>query len=156
MTLLSFKTSVSSSLNQAWDSLPHRFVVKMYLGFPSGASGTGPACQCRRHKRCRFNPWVRKICWRRVRQLAPVFLTGKSLGQMSLVGCESMGSQRVWHDWSDLAHTTGWDKVCAHVWFLGMLSHQELLLFLMIGLLAFGYYFCLTKKSNTSRNDFIL
>ena len=26
-----------------------------------GASGKEPACQCRRHKRCRFNPWVRKI-----------------------------------------------------------------------------------------------
>ena len=23
------------------------------------------ACQCRRHKRCRFNPWVGKIPWRR-------------------------------------------------------------------------------------------
>ena len=91
MTSLSFQTSVSSSLNQAWESLPHRFVVKMYLGFPSGASGTGPACQCRRHKRCRFNPRVRKICWRRARKLTPVFLTGKSLGQRSLVGCEFMG-----------------------------------------------------------------
>ena len=50
MSLLSFRTSVSSSLNQVWESLPHRFVVKIYLGFPSGASGTGPACQCRRHK----------------------------------------------------------------------------------------------------------
>ena len=23
------------------------------------------ACQCRRHKRCRFDPWVKKIPWRR-------------------------------------------------------------------------------------------
>ena len=31
------------------------------LNFPSGTSGKEPACQCRRQKRCRFNPWVRKI-----------------------------------------------------------------------------------------------
>ena len=29
--------------------------------FPGGTSGKEPACQCRRHKRCRFDPWVRKI-----------------------------------------------------------------------------------------------
>ena len=28
------------------------------LGFPGGASGKGPTCQCRRHKKHRFNPWV--------------------------------------------------------------------------------------------------
>ena len=93
MTSLSFQTLVSSFLNQVWESLPHRFVVKMYLGFPSGASGTGPACQCRRHKRCRFNSWVRKIHWRRAWQLTPVFLIGKSLGQRSLVGYNPCGSK---------------------------------------------------------------
>ena len=30
-------------------------------GFQGGASGKEPACQCRRHKRCRFDPWVGKI-----------------------------------------------------------------------------------------------
>ena len=30
-----------------------------------GASGKEPACQCRRHKRCRFSPCVRMILWRR-------------------------------------------------------------------------------------------
>ena len=34
-------------------------------GFPGGASGKEPVCQCRRHKRCRFNSWVGKIPWRR-------------------------------------------------------------------------------------------
>ena len=29
------------------------------LGFPDGASGKEPACQCRRRKRCGFNLWVR-------------------------------------------------------------------------------------------------
>ena len=30
-------------------------------GFQGGASGKEPACQCRRYKRCRFDPWVGKI-----------------------------------------------------------------------------------------------
>ena len=42
-----------------------------------------PTCQCRRP---RFNPWVRKICWRRDRLPTPVFLPGKSNGQRSLAG----------------------------------------------------------------------
>ena len=31
------------------------------MGFPGGVSGKEPTCQCRRHKRLGFNPWVRKI-----------------------------------------------------------------------------------------------
>jgi len=45
-----------------------------------------PACQCRRHKRYRFNPWVRKIPWRRAWQPTPVFMPGESHGQTSLEG----------------------------------------------------------------------
>ena len=30
------------------------------LGFPRWPSGKETTCQCRRHKRCRFDPWVRK------------------------------------------------------------------------------------------------
>ena len=33
--------------------------------FPDGASGKEPVCQCRRRKRLRFDPWVRKIPWRK-------------------------------------------------------------------------------------------
>ena len=39
--------------------------IYIYTGFPSGASGKEPACPCRRHKTCGFDPWVRKIPWRR-------------------------------------------------------------------------------------------
>ena len=31
------------------------------IGFSGGASGKEPASQCRRHKRCRFYPWVPKF-----------------------------------------------------------------------------------------------
>ena len=44
------------------------------------AGGKEPACQCRRRKRCVFNPWVGKVPWRRAWQPTPVFLLGKSHG----------------------------------------------------------------------------
>ena len=50
---------------------------------PSGASGKEPACQGRRHKRRRFDPWVGKIPWRRQWQPTLVFLPGESHGQRS-------------------------------------------------------------------------
>ena len=53
--------------------------------FPGGISGKEPTCQCRRHKRHRFNPWVGKVPWRRKWQPTPVFLPGESHGQKSLV-----------------------------------------------------------------------
>ena len=31
------------------------------MGFSAGSSGRGSTCQCRRRKRCRFDPWVGKI-----------------------------------------------------------------------------------------------
>ena len=37
-------------------------------------------------KRCRFDPWVGKIPWRRAWQPTPVFLPGEPHGQRSLVG----------------------------------------------------------------------
>ena len=58
----------------------------MAWGFPGGTSGKEPTCQCKRHKKHRFNPWVGKIPWRRAWQPTPVFLPGESYGQMSLVG----------------------------------------------------------------------
>ena len=49
-------------------------------------------------KRSRFNPWVGKISWSRKWQSTPVFLPGKSHGQRSLGGLQSMGLQRVTQD----------------------------------------------------------
>ena len=38
-------------------------------------------------RRLGFNPWVKKIPWRREWQPTPVFLPGESRGQGSLTGC---------------------------------------------------------------------
>ena len=49
------------------------------------------ACQCRRHKRHGFYPWVGKIPWRREWQPTPVLLPGKFHGQRSLAGYSPWG-----------------------------------------------------------------
>ena len=80
------------------------------VGFPGGAGGKEPICQCRRHKRLGFNPWVKKIPWKREWLPTPVFLPGESHGQRSLVGY----SQRVAKSWTQLkwlsTHASGWQR----------------------------------------------
>ena len=61
----------SSEINQQYH---------MDLGFPDVTSGKESACQGRRHKRPKFTPL------RRAWQTTPVFLTGESHGQRSLMG----------------------------------------------------------------------
>ena len=64
-----------------------RNIYTLYkLGFPDGTSGKEPACQCRRHKRLRFDPWVRKIPLEEATATILEFLPGESLGQRSLAG----------------------------------------------------------------------
>ena len=59
-------------------------------GLPRWLSGKEPACQCRRHRRCGFDPWVGKIPWRRNWQPVPVFLPGKFHGQRSPAGLQKV------------------------------------------------------------------
>ena len=59
------------------------------------------ACQCRRHRRLRFDPWAVKVPWSRKWQPTPVFLPGESHGQRSLVGYSPWG-----HKESDMTEHT--------------------------------------------------
>ena len=43
----------------------------------------------------RFNPWIRKIPWRRKWQPTPVFLSGKDHGQRSLAGYSPWGGKEL-------------------------------------------------------------
>ena len=70
----------------------------------SGASDKDSACQCRRNKRCGFDPWVGKIPWRRKWQPTLVFLPGEPHGRRSLAGYSPWSHKRVGHDLSNLAH----------------------------------------------------
>ena len=59
--------------------------------------------QCRRD---RFDPWVRKICWRREWQSTPEFLPGEFHQQRSLVGYNPWGLKRVGHAWVINTHSS--------------------------------------------------
>ena len=65
------------------------------MGFPGGTNGKEPACQHRRHKSCKFDPWVRKIPRRRAWQHTPVFLPEESHGQRSLAGYNPQGCKEL-------------------------------------------------------------
>ena len=58
---------------------------------PRWLKGKESTCQCGRHKRCKFDPCVRKIHWSRKRKPTPVFLPGKLHGQRSLVSYSPWG-----------------------------------------------------------------
>ena len=71
--------------------------VSAQFGLPTWLCGKETAFQCRRCCRCRINPWIGKIPWRRKWQPTPVFLPGKSHGQRSLAGYSPWGHKRFWH-----------------------------------------------------------
>ena len=76
---------------------PFYILLTFPLGFPGGASGKEPACQCRRRKR---------------RSLIPESERSPGGGPLAMGNCidrgagelQSVGSQGVRHDWSDLAY----------------------------------------------------
>ena len=74
--------------------------------FASGGSVLKFHLQYRTCRRLGFDPWVRKISWRRKWQPTPVFLPGKSHGRRSLVGYSPWG-----HKESDIAEWLNWTKL---------------------------------------------
>ena len=83
----SFSFLPQSSNNELVPLFMKKWVPLGYSkGFPGGISVKGPTCQCRRHKRYGFDPWIGKIPWRRAVQPTPVFLLGEFNGQRSLGG----------------------------------------------------------------------
>ena len=65
-------------------------------GLPRWLSGKESACQYRSHRRCRFDPWARKIPWKKACQPTPVFLSGKSHGQRSMRSYSPLGCKNSW------------------------------------------------------------
>ena len=86
---------------------------------PSWLSGKESTCQCRRCKRLKLDPRVRKSPWSRKWQSTAVFLPGKSHRQKSLMSDSGWGSQKIRHYW---AH------VCAHTHILHFLKYWSNLL----------------------------
>ena len=68
--------------------------------------GKESTCQCRRHRRLRFNPWIRKVPRRRIWQLTPVLLPGEFHGQRSLAGYSPWGRKET----DTTEHRGGWNS----------------------------------------------
>ena len=81
--------SMGFSRQEYWSGVPQPspFLknTTALMGLPGGTSGKEPICHCRRHKRCGFNPWIRKIPWSKNWQSTPLVLPGESHGQRSLM-----------------------------------------------------------------------
>ena len=73
-------------------------VAQMVKNLPDGASGNEHTCQCRRHQRGRFDPWMGKARATHSNILAWKIPWTEEPGRL-----QSIGSHRVRHDWSDLA-----------------------------------------------------
>ena len=63
-------------------------------GIPAG-SVVNNLLQWRSHRRCVFDPWVRKVSYRRKWQPTPVFSPGKSHGQRRLAGYSPKGRKEL-------------------------------------------------------------
>ena len=84
-----FRKKVVNLLSQ-WLQCSLVYWVIIYEHLSGVASGKGTGHQFRRHKRYRFDPWIRKILWRRAWQSTPVFLPREP---HVLTPCVSIGSQ---------------------------------------------------------------
>ena len=105
--------------------------MEVFESFPGGGFlADSDAWQCRRPE---IDPWVRKIPWRRewlptpmflprefiwsrTWQLSPVLVPEKSHGQRSLMGLQSMGSQRVRHSWARIFTSNEWNYILVIIW----------------------------------------
>ena len=76
----------------------------LVVGLPRWHSGKEPTCQCRRHKRQGFNPWVGKTPWSRKWHPTLVFLPGKFHGQRRLLGFSPWGCKEL----DTTEHTQYW------------------------------------------------
>ena len=83
--------------------MPKSLLIKCpaHLGDSPMTQQSGICLQCRRCRRCGFDPWVRKIPWSRKWQLTQVFLPGEHHGQKSLEGYGPCG-----HKKSDMTEDT--------------------------------------------------
>ena len=82
--VLTLQTFVSKVM-----SLLFNMVSRFVMVFPEGSAVKNLLCSTLR--RYGFNPWVRKMPWRRAGQPTPVFSCGESPGQRSLVGLGPWG-----------------------------------------------------------------
>ena len=95
-----FSIQIKHCFTTVWS---HDLKFQESPSFPGGSAGKEPTWQWRRHKRNGFDPWVRKIPWRRKWQPTPVFWPRESHGQRSLVGYSLWGCKE--SDATEHSHT---------------------------------------------------
>ena len=96
-----FVNSFTKQLAIRWNSFKVNLKSWVHVAtesFPGSASGKESACQFKRHKSHNFNPWVRKVPWRRKWQPTPA-LTWRIPWTEEPGGLQTMGSQIAGHDW---------------------------------------------------------
>ena len=77
--------------------------INIHNGLPRWHGGKESACQCRRHMRCGFDPWIGKMPGGRKWPPTPVFLPGESHGPRSLTGYSPWGRKE--SDTTEQLHT---------------------------------------------------
>ena len=91
----------SSKLSRSLKTRKHQEMIIVWrlkdMRPPRWCCGKEPSCQCRRHKRCGLQSLGQEDPLEEGR--APVFLPGESPWTDKPGGLQSMGSQRVQHDW---------------------------------------------------------
>ena len=89
-------TSLKLHKNQTWNQLPRIWLLlQRPSGFPDVTSGKEPACQCKRCKIRRFNPWAGKTPWRRAWQPTLVSCLENPMDREVWWAVQPIGSQRV-------------------------------------------------------------
>ena len=73
------------------------------MGFSGSSDGKESACQCRRQKNLRFDPWVGKIPWRREHGYPFKYSCLENPWTAEPGGLQSEALHKVGCDWSDLA-----------------------------------------------------
>ena len=124
-------------------------LLNAHNGLPRWLSWKESACQCRSCRKLELDPWVGKIPWRKAWQPAPVFLSGESYGQRSLVGYSPWGWKRVGYDWSNLACTHAHNSYLGEVrwgWFLFNILIFTLYWSVSIDLKLNTHHFCKKKR----------
>ena len=82
------------------EEITHHSISSLYfMIFPGGSAVKSPSAVQETQRR-RFDPWVRKIPWRRAWQHIPVVLLGKTHRQRILVGSGPwVAKSRTWLKW---------------------------------------------------------
>ena len=100
----------------------HLFVYLPGLPWLSSKEFT---CRFRKHE---FNPWVRKIPWRKKCQPTPVLLPGKFHGQKRLMNYHPWGSQKSQTQLSDYTTTIK----SSYLWFIYLPIYHLSIIYLLV------------------------